>query len=76
MDNTPQNYGKFICKGLQDLRIEEHHINNVNINYINSGFECIIDSNSIKNGVHVFYIYFHTEYFSTESRELILFVNN
>jgi len=75
LDNIPQKGGKFICNG--KYGIERRDVAKIyGKEHINSGFKCIIDSNNIKNGVHIFYIYLHTEYFCMEQHELILFVNN
>ena len=75
LDATPLKGGKFISKGLYNLeRKEAVQIHKIKNDY--TGFECLIDSNSIQNGVHIFYIYFHSKYFQSEYRELKLFVNN
>lgn len=75
LDATPLKGGKLISKGLYNLeRKDVVRIHKIENDY--TGFECLIDTNSIENGVHLFYIYFHSKYFQSEYRELKLFVNN
>lgn len=75
LDATPLKGGKLISKGLYNLeRKDVVRIHKMKNDY--TGFECLIDTNSIENGVHLFYIYFHSKYFQSEYRELKLFVNN